>query len=353
MRRSCRAECTQTGARPGFIRFAAVLAIVFLAAVVFSFVWILRNPAAPVVLPDLAIGGAKPAPVAAPSRVSGADSAKVTAILDSVSNLLRVNQVGQAETILKAAIAEHAGDQRLYVAYAELLLSKPDLQGAYENYQKALATGERAARLEFQAGTVASMLGKNDLALEHYAAAQAAEPTNPEFVLFLGQVQMQLGKLDEARASLVRVTRLAPEDARAWGSLGEIALRENKLNVAEQQIAKARELQPRETVWRFMEARLRVRAGHPDKALELILPMSDTDKRSEAIARLLADAFSMQRRDADAAQALAAASDESPGNANLAFDAAVRADKAGLKELAKRMKDRAAALKHPDAGKLP
>lgn len=331
--------------------------MLFIAGVVAATVYLLRDPGAPLKvgsIPKLNLSA--PTPPTPPTEAADAgkspDARKVDAILDSVDNLLRTNQTAEAEAIVKGAITQFPGDQRLHVAYAELMLGKSDYASAYDSYVRALASGDRDAKLEFQAGTVASMLGKGERALEHYAAAQAADATNAEYPLYLGQVQLQLGKLDEARASLVRAGRLNPDDGRVWGSLAEIALRENKLDVAMQQIEKARALQPRITVWRFIEARIHARAGRPEKTVELLVGLDPAERNAEPTARVLADAYSALRQDSQAAQILAGASDAAPKNANLAFDAALRARKSGEKELFSRLAERAKALGHPGAGEL-
>lgn len=352
--RTLQSECTRGRFARGVGAAHAVAAVVVIALVGAGVVYVLRAPGEP--LMERAAGdgvktaGVKPVEVVAP--VAGPSAAKVDAILESVETLSRAGKNAEVEGVLKGAIAQYPADQRLYIAYAETLLGRDALAPAYENYEKALATGERTAALEFQAGTVASMLGKRDRAEEHYAAAQKANPNYAEYPLFLGQVQMQMNKLDEARASLVRAAQLNPSEARAWGSLAELAVRENKIEVALQQIAKARELEPRATVWRFIEARAQLRAGKAKEAAELLLPLDPKEKTSEAIARLLADALSAQKRDAEAAMVMTAASDADEKNAALAFDAAVRAKRAGEGELLKRLSERATALGHPGASTL-
>jgi tetratricopeptide (TPR) repeat protein len=331
-----------------------VAAVVVIALVGAGFVYVLRAPGEPL-MKRAAGDGVKTAevkPVEVVAPVAGPSAAKVDAILESVETLSRAGKNAEVEGVLKGAIAEYPTDQRLYIAYAEALLGRDALAPAYENYEKALATGERTAALEFQAGTVASMLGKRDRAEEHYAAAQKANPNHAEYPLFLGQVQMQLNKLDEARASLVRAAQLNPSEARAWGSLAELAVRENKVDIALQHIGKARELEPRATVWRFIEARAQLRAGRAKEAADLLLPLDPKEKASESIARLLADSLSAQKRDAEAAMVMAAASDADEKNAALAFDAAVRAKRAGEGELLKRLSERATALGHPGVSTL-
>lgn len=338
----------------GFIRLAAVIAVIFISAVVSAAVYLLRDPAAPISfasIPSISKPGAA-AESNASTSLKTSDARKVDVILDSADNLLRNNKPAEAEAVVKGAIAQYPGDQRLHIAFAELMLGKDDYAAAYESYVRALASGDRDAKLEFQAGTVASMIGKGDRALEHYAAAQTADATNAEYPLYLGQVQLQLGKLDEARASLVRAGHLNPDDGRVWGSLAEIALRENKLDVAMQQIEKARTLQPRITLWRFIEARIHSRAGRPEKAVELLIGLEPVERTGEPVARVLADALSALRRDAEAAEVLAAASDALPTNANLAFDAAVRARKSANTAQFERLRDRAVKLGHWEAGRL-
>ncbi|MBX3389605.1 MAG: tetratricopeptide repeat protein [Phycisphaeraceae bacterium] len=338
----------------GFIRVAAFFAVLVIGAIIGAAIYLLRDPSAPLdfgSIPTLR-SLAPEKPTAPAIKAQDPDARKVDAILDSVDNLLRAQKTSEAQAILSGAIAQFPTDQRLRIAFAELMLDKDDFSSAYDSYVRALAIGPRDARLEFQAGTISSMLGKTDRALEHYAAAQTADPTNAEYPLYLGQVQLQLGRLDEARASLVRAGRLNADDGRVWGSLAEIALRENKLDVAMQQIEKARKLQPRITVWRFIEARIHARAGRPEKTVELLVGLEPSERAVEAHARVLADALSSLHRGTEAAQVLAEASDAAPKNANLAFDAAVRARRAGEASLFERLRDRAKELGHPDAASL-
>lgn len=360
--RSLQGECTRRGpcfgrapgAAPGFIRFAAAVCLLLIATVVGAAIYLLRDPTAPLdfgSLPDAARRSPGEA-IQLNAGTQGSDARKVDAILDSVDASLRSGKSAEAEAIVKGGVEQYPGDQRLHIALAELMLGKNDLGAAYESYLRALASGDRDAKLEFQAGTVASMLGKLDRALEHYAAAQTADATNAEYPLYLGQIQLQLGKLDEARASLVRSGHINPDDGRVWGSLAEIALRENKLDVALQQIEKARAIQPRITLWRFIEARIHARAGRPEKTVELLIGLDSAERTSEPLARVLADALSALHRDSEAADVLAQASDRTPDNANLAFDAAVRARKVASDDRFLRLRERAAKLGHAGAANL-
>lgn len=312
-----------------------------------GFVIVLRQPASPLWSSESSGRLAAAHPTEQPStRPPEADpsardaSARVDAILDRVSTLRRDGKLAEVIAVLQAAIAENVGIQRLHVALAEAMLESGRPNDAYEQYVQALASGERTPALEFQSGTVASSIGRNDRAMEHFAAAQAQDQSNPEYPLFLGQTALLMGKVSEARAALARSLRLKDDDARAWGALAEVSLRENALDSALQQVRRARQLDPRGTVYRFIEARVHVRANRPAEAAELLLPLDAPEREAEPIARLLADALTMTGRGDEAARVLAASSDRQPNNAALARDALVRAERAGLNELVERLRVR-------------
>src|SRR5690606_33114972 len=124
---------------------------------------------------------------------------------------------------LAAAVAEHTDDQDLRVAYGEALLHVDKTEEAYEQFVAALSIGPREPALDFAAGTLARQIGRPQLAVEHFSVAQAADATNPDYPLYLGQTQMTLGELNPAKANLVRAALLRDSDARPWGMLAEIA----------------------------------------------------------------------------------------------------------------------------------
>src|SRR5690606_9618151 len=123
-------------------------------------------------------------------------------------------------------------------------------------------------------------IGRPQLAVEHFSVAQAADATNPDYPLYLGQTQMTLGELNPAKANLVRAALLRDSDARPWGMLAEIALQENVTDIALQHITRARALEPSEPAWTVIEARALTRKGEADRALRLLRSMSESDQRS-------------------------------------------------------------------------
>ena len=290
---------------------------------------------------------ARPRPVAQASP-----AAVVEQHLIAARDLMRQGETDRAVATLAAAVAEHRDDQDLRVAYGEALLHADNAPGAYEQFVAALSIGPREPALDFAAGTLARRIGRPQLALEHFSAAQAADPTNADYPLYLGQTQMSLGDLVPAKANLVRATLLRDSDARPWGMLAEIALQENVTDIALQHITRARALQPSAPAWKVIEARAMKRKGEPDRALQLLRSMSESDQRTKPVMRLMAECHGMLREPDIAAALFVEAADLAPDDAELAYEAAVWLERRGDRQRALIYAERAAAGGVEGADKL-
>lgn len=310
---------------------AASVGVLVLAGV--ATVLVLRGPG-----PQASQGGAP-----APAADRWEDLAR------AAEDAMRAQDAARAEALLREAIERNSDEQSLYLALAQALMSRKEIAGAYEAYEKALAIGPREAESEFAAGTLASMLGRNDRAIEHYSAAQAIDRSNPQYPLFLGQAQLKENESDAAVASLMLAVTLDPELAIGWGTLAEIALRENKLNIAAQHIERARALQPRDPTWRMIEARLLLRQSEPDQAIAVLRGLDEAQRRDPAAMRLMAQCFGMLRLPEEAAAMYAEASERQPQDADLAFEAAIWAERAEDLSAAVRFGERAQTLGHNQA----
>jgi tetratricopeptide (TPR) repeat protein len=272
----------------------------------------------------------------------------VDAILNSFLALQRENRMSEAEAVLKAGVEQYGAEQRILVAYAEFLAIQRRHEESYAMFERALAAGPRTAMVEFSAGTVASILKRPERAAEHYAAAQAADPTDYRFPLFLAQVQLNGGVpgqgVDAARANLALAARLNPESAVVWGTLADIALRDNATGTALQHIARARELEPEHWLWRLIESRAHKRERAPEKGLELLAGLSEEDRFRPEIVREMAECLGLLGRGEEAAELYAEASDRRPDSGQLAFDAAVWNERVKRPSQAIRFAQRAANL---------
>lgn len=278
------------------------------------------------------------------SQARRAAPAAIEAIVASAKTYLQQGDNGKAEKVLAGAVAQYAEEQPLRLAYADALLTQKKISEAYEQYIAALAIGPRSAKIEGMAGTIASLAGKNDRALEHYQAAQTAEPTNAEYPLFLGQLQLKSGEIEAGKASLIRAARLDPNSATAWGSLADVAMRQNTLSLALQHIAKARQLEPTSVAWRLIECRALARSGEPGKGVELLVTLDDSLRFQRPVLQQITECYGLMSKPDDAAAICGKASDSSPTDPALAMQAAEWFEKAKQHDSAMVYASRAAEL---------
>ena len=326
-------EHTPTASRfPVQVAIVGLLFVVAVGAVVLA----LRNPG--------------PAPA-----IAGTTGKSLDDILNAVLVLKRDSENAKAEAILRQAVLEHPGEQRLFIEYAEVLGAMGRTEESLANYDKALAIGPRDAPLEFAAGTTASMLGKLDQAEAHYAAAQAADKTDWKAPLFLAQIQLKLNtpeKTEEAKKNLLIAANLKPDAATPWGTLADIALRDNKPSLALQHVAKARELEPRVTLWRVIQARALKRENKPEEALNVLIGLDDAQRREPGVLQTMAECYGMLNRPKDAAALYTRASDKDISNGPWALEAGLWLEKSGEKDRALIYATRAAGESTPGADEL-
>jgi predicted Zn-dependent protease len=192
-------------------------------------------------------------------------------------------------------------EQQLHVQLAEVAIAQQRAADAHASYERALAIGPRTFEIECAAGSAASAANKLDRALEHFAAAQAAKPSDHLAPLFLAQVQVKLGQLAEAKKNLLLSATLQPDVAITWGTLAEIALRENVVSLAIQHARRARDLEPQSPLWRLLEARALKRDNKPSQALALFEGMDPADLLDPPIIQLLSECYGLAGRPQDAA----------------------------------------------------
>lgn len=284
----------------------------------------------------LAVTGAKPAAATAAGGGAAAASGKPTpealeAILKSAEQYVREGQPGKAEAILRESVDQYPTEPTLLISYGELLVSQQRAPEAYPLYDRAIQAGANDAATVFKAGTVANMAGWPEKAVEHYNAAQTADPSNPDIPLFLGQIQLKLDQVEPAKASLLRSAKIDENRAVTWGTLAEIALREGKNSIALQHIAKARQIEPRVTLWRLVEARALKRTAKPDEALALLTPLDDSEKQEPAVARVIAECYGMLNKPIEAADALETSRKAHTDDAALTLETAIAFERAGDK----------------------
>lgn len=278
-------------------------------------------------------------------RPAQAPSETVERVLESVQVYVSDEDFAPALTILKKAVANYPSDTDLRLALADLHMRVGDYKSAYEQYATVLA-GDRIPdpSLQFTAGTLASEIGSQELAEEHFAAALSGDPDNAEYAIYLANVQLAMNKLDEAGASAAIAARLAPGRVEPWVTWAHAALRGNDAGLALQQVRKAREIRPDEIRWAVLEARALTRMGDAESAVATLGAFPASALTDPEAARVLASALGMLGRVEDGAQRVVAAAMEHDDDASLAMDAAVWMERAGDRQLALRWARRAETL---------
>ncbi len=281
-----------------------------------------------------------------------ADAETLQAVIDSAMTLVQQGEVSRAESVLAAAVREHPGDGELRLAHARTLVELKRPSEAYAAYEAAIATGATGADVQFEAGTVANMAGRAERAVEHFSEAQRAAPTNAEYSLYLAQVQRKLGERSAARKNLLLATRSDDSLSIAWGTLADMELEDNRAGVALQYIAKARELEPREPVWRLIEARALKRQNEPGRALMVLEGIDGDDRYSLPVLRLVGECFALLGRPDDASARFVEAA-ERPGAApEVLFETAIWCERAEDGDAAIKWARFAAMQGHEEAAAL-
>ncbi|MEO1007795.1 MAG: tetratricopeptide repeat protein [Planctomycetota bacterium] len=295
----------------------------------------------------------KPGPLVASAATPSALSVEeIDRTIEQGRTLIADGTPEQAVPLLEQLVDVVPTDRDSRVALGQAYLAAGRDDQAYQQFAQTLRDGPPDAQLQFAAGTLASKLGQPRVAIGHLRTAHDADPSNPDYALFLGQAELKEGRLDQARAALVRSTHARPEDARAWGMLAEIALRENRPEMALQHVGRARHHDPENDAWKIIQARSLKRRGEAAQATAVLGTLSDQAKLSKPVVRLAGECFGMLKRPDQAAALYRLASDAKPKDGELAFEAAVWLDKADQRPIALTYAKRAFEADHPSAEAL-
>ncbi|QOI99608.1 MAG: tetratricopeptide repeat protein [Phycisphaeraceae bacterium] len=305
-------------------------------------------------------GTGHPGPQGSPQSKPGGPLSRddLDKILAGAAELYKRGEAPAAEAVLTDAIHNNPEHQDLYIMLAQVMTGR-DNSAAYGHWERAIEraqaagqTGKELAAVHYQAGNLAMILARLDRAEEHYAQAQGLDKTDPDYPQALAQVYKKQSKWPEAAAQVTLSVTLAPDRAKGWADLAEIELqrRGGSPALAAQHATKARALEPTRTPWRLIEARALNRGGKPADALAVLGGVSEAERYQLPVLRLMGESYGLLSRPEDAAELFARASDAVPQDPEIAFDAAVWAERAKQPAPAARFASRAAALGHP-AGK--
>lgn len=284
--------------------------------------------------------GVKPGDAATPV----VDGQTIDALLDAAGQYAKNQEFGKAESVLRAAVAEHPDEMPLREALGEVLLQQDKREEALAQYEKLVEDGSPSADVAFTAGSLAAVLGEPARAAGHHERAQKIDPTNADYPVHLAQARIALGQIDEAKASLTRAAVLDEGRGLVWGMLAELALRENKLEMAAQHVGRARRLEPDVVAWRVIEARLLKRRGEAERALMLLGGLGEPDRWEGPVVKTMADCLGMLDRAGDAMSLYEVAIEKRPGVAEMRYEAALWAERLGRLDRALELAKQAAMM---------
>ena len=281
--------------------------------------------------------------------------------MQAATTLQGSNEPLQARTVLEGAAREFPGEPDILIALGQLLMQQGEHAAAYSAYSKAIAasnaaggngTNEGRAALEYAAGVAALQIKEDDRAEEHFTAALTADPSTAEYHSAIAQVHTRKNRLAEASAELMKAATMEPARGKYWANLAELELRQNRAGVAVGYIAKARAAEPRVAGWRLVEARALNRVGRPGDALNTLSGLDKGERYQMPVLQLMAESHGLMGKPERAAELFQEASDESPGDAALAYEAALAWERAGKASEARRLARRASDLGHPEGEEL-
>lgn len=267
-------------------------------------------------------------------------------IIDAAAEKASQGDATAAEAILKAAIDQYPTSQDLHLAMAQVLLRSQDLAGVLASYERALTIGPAKPEISFEAGNIAYMMGNMTRAEELYAAAGQADPSKPEYPQALAQVYMKENKFEEAAAAVTRSIKLDESRGVAWGNLAEIAMRQGRPQLALQHVAKARKLEPKENIWRLLEARALNRLGRAQEALDLVIGLPHEELYKPEIVRLIIESYGLLKQLDAAADFATKATDAKLSDGEIAYEAALAAQRANRPADYRRYIKRGASVGH-------
>lgn len=323
--------------------------------------------------------GAAPAKLADVPTVTG--SGALEAGLEAARVYMQQQRYAEASAVLEALAKRSPEDDGVRVLLAQSLLGEKKFAAAYAEYEAAIAVVTRTspskqsvaregaalaataqqvlsrrdpklAELHFEAGTVASELGRLERAQEHYWMAQAVEPGDARYPLYLAMVQVRRGESDAAGASLLRAVKLKPDLPEAWGTMAELELKNNRINLAAQHLEQALRLQPGETRWRLVQARILNRQDRAEQAATTLLALTEAERRKPEVLGLLSESYGLLGKPGEAGAAYAQAFRASPDKAEFAYQAALWFERAKDVARAREMARAAGMMGHADAQEL-
>lgn len=232
-----------------------------------------------------------------------ADSAFVPALLLLARLDAAAGDAGAALRQLDDALAREPAHEQAGLMKGEILLRvQKDAPAALQAFRQVLQARPQSVAARVAVVTTLGALNKPDEARAELAQLEKAAPKHPDTLLLQAQFALAVPDPKRARELADAVLALRPEHPRA---LLLAAAAEHQLkhwSLAEALLLRALKVAPALPTARLLLAQNHLRAGLPDRAVEVLQPMADAPDADAATLELAGQAY-LQAGDAKRAEA--------------------------------------------------
>jgi cellulose synthase operon protein C len=280
----------------------------------------LRDPEAQAdVLSSLAtatlIGGNKDKALELSNQALRAKPGFASALILQAGLKLSEKDIDSALLLLEDVLQREPGNERAGVLKGHVLAgAKQDRPGAMAAYRKVLESTPAAVPAHVALVSLLRQDGKPDDAKAQLAALKKAAPNHPETLALLVQQHYADAEYPQAREINERLLKAMPENPRVLFMAGAVEYRLKNYPAAEGHLAKAVKAAPGYLPARQMLAQTFLRVGQPNKSLELLGSVIESDKADGPSLALAGEAYlalgDAKRADAAFSRASKAAPDD-------------------------------------------
>ncbi|MCK6450969.1 MAG: tetratricopeptide repeat protein [Alphaproteobacteria bacterium] len=181
----------------------------------------------------------------------------------------REGDPGEAEALLRRAVALKPDSVELHVRLGQVLALNGDDAGAAACFRRATGLMPSLAPAHSDLANALHRLGRHAEAVEAQRRALAIAPGHPAYLVNLAVALQGLGRLDEAAAACRQALARAPDLFHAHLNLGSVLEQLGRIAEAERHYRRAHELDPRDARALTNLGNAVLAGGRPEEAVML------------------------------------------------------------------------------------
>ncbi len=220
--------------------------------------------------------------------------------------------------LLDEVLARDAADERAGVFKGEVLwMGKRDRDAALASFKRVLEHNPKSVAAHTSTITILNELNQRDQARAQLAEMKKIAPHHPDTIFFEAQFAFVDGEYAKSRELTDRLLKGAPNSPRINELAGAADFRQGRFAEAEVFLSRAVKTAPARLLSRQLLAQTYLRIAQPAKAVEVLLPVTESQTPDGTSLALIGEAY-MQLGDARKADAaFAAAQKVAPDDARI------------------------------------